>query len=362
MARTLQTLGHIAAACFLSLAFALPLAAAPPKPIPLPDAEASSEKEMKPYAELIEHTDEKIDMLPIPGGKFMMGSPDDEKGRNKDEGPRHEVEVGPFWMAKCEIPWDVYEVWSADLDIVRRKLASAAETEHDKASSLFQISQPTKPYTDMTFGMGKRGYPAICMTQHSCRTFCKWLSAKTGRYYRLPTEAEWEYACRAGTTTAYSFGDEPERLGEYAWFYDNSNEKYQKIGKKKPNPWGLHDLHGNVAEWVLDQHTTDFYGKDAGKVAKDPLAIPLKEYERVVRGGSWDGDPSALRSAARVASVEDWKQQDPQIPQSIWYLTDALNVGFRIVRPLKEPSEEEKAAKWDKSEPPQIDVDKDHSK
>lgn len=346
-----------AASILLTLLLVSRLSAAPPAPIPVKDSEAVTEKEMKPYAELLEHTDEKIEMLPIPGGKFTMGSPAGEKGRKDDEGPQHEVEISPFWMARCEIPWDVYEVWSVDMDIVRRKLANEPETERDKASLIFQVSQPTKPYTDMTFGMGKRGYPAICMTQHSCRTFCKWLSAKTGRYYRLPTEAEWEYACRAGTKTAYSFGDDPEQLPEYAWFYDNSNEKYQKVGKKKANPWGLHDMHGNVAEWVLDQHTAD-YGQFAGKEAKDPLVIPLKEYGRAVRGGSWDGDPKNLRSAGRVASSEEWKQQDPQIPQSIWYLTDALNVGFRVVRPLKEPSEEEKAAKWDKSEPPQIERNK----
>src|SRR6478735_1936433 len=128
----------------LMLLLAVHLSAAPPKPIPVKEAEAASEKEMKPYAELLEHTDEKIEMLPIPGGKFTMGSPAGEKGRKEDEGPQHEVEVGPFWMAKCEIPWDVYEVWSADLDIVRRKLASEPETERDKASAIFQISQPTK--------------------------------------------------------------------------------------------------------------------------------------------------------------------------------------------------------------------------
>jgi formylglycine-generating enzyme required for sulfatase activity len=208
----------------------------------------------------------------------------------------------------------------------------------------------------MTFNMGKRGYPAICMTQHSCRVFCQWLSAKTGRYYRLPTEAEWEYACRAGTTTAYSFGDDPAGLEEHAWWLDNSGEKYQKVGRKQPNAWGLHDMHGNVAEWVLDQHTTDFYAqcKKQG-VVKDPLAIPLQEYNRVVRGGSWDDGPRRNRTASRVGSAEDWKQQDPQVPQSIWYFTDATFLGFRIVRPLALPSAEERAAKWDKSEPPQID-------
>jgi formylglycine-generating enzyme required for sulfatase activity len=326
-----------------------------PAPLPVPNSEAKTQAEMKPYTELIEHTAEKIEMVPIPGGTFLMGSPESEKGRKDDEGPQHKVEIDPFWMSKYEITWDVYEVWMADLDIARREILGLAETPRDKIAEVFQISRPTKPYTDMTFNMGKRGYPAISMTQHSARVFCQWLSAKTGRYYRLPTEAEWEYACRAGTTTAYHFGDDPAQLGEYAWYYDNSNEKYAKVGLKKPNPWGLYDMHGNVAEWVLDQHTTDFYGKEKDGVAKNPLAIPLEEYNRVVRGGSWDADPAALRSAARQASHPDWKQQDPQEPQSIWYLTDAKHVGFRIVRPLVEPSDEEKAAKWDKSEPPQID-------
>jgi formylglycine-generating enzyme required for sulfatase activity len=258
-------------------------------------------------------------------------------------------------MAKCEIPWDAYDPWASDLDILRREALGFAETPRDKLAETFQLSQPTKPYTDMTFAMGKRGYPAICMTQHACRVYCQWLSAKTGRYYRLPTEAEWEYACRAGTKTAYSFGDDPAMLGDYAWYYDNASEKYQRIGTKKPNPWGLHDMHGNVAEWVLDQHSRGFYQESAGKVSKDPLKAPLVEYPREVRGGSWQDDPARCRSAARLGSDEDWKQQDPQIPQSIWYFTDALHVGFRVVRPLVEPSDDEKAAKWDKSEPPQID-------
>jgi formylglycine-generating enzyme required for sulfatase activity len=261
-------------------------------------------------------------------------------------------------MAKCEITWDAYEIWMSDTDIIRRQVLNVPANERDRFAEKFQISRPTKPYTDMTFNMGKRGYPAICMTQHACRVYCQWLSAKTGRYYRLPTEAEWEYACRAGTTTAYSFGDDPDLLDEYAWTLSNSDEKYQKVGTKKPNPWGLYDMHGNVAEWTLDEHTTDFYAKCKKEgIVENPLAIPLVEYPRVVRGGSWDDGPRRTRSAARVGSTEDWKQQDPQLPQSIWYFTDALHVGFRIVRPLVEPSEEEKAAKWDKSEPPQIDKD-----
>jgi formylglycine-generating enzyme required for sulfatase activity len=315
----------------------------------VPDANAASEKEMKPYIEKIEHSTAKIEMLPIPGGTFRMGSPDTEEGRNADEGPLHEVQVGPFWMAKFEVTWDSYDVWMSDLDVFYREVNKVQATRRDELADEFQKSQPTKPYTDMTFGMGKHGYPAICMTQHAARTFCKWLTRKTGRYYRLPTEAEWEYACRAGTTTGYSFGDDASELEDYAWFVDNAGEGYHKVGLKKPNPWGLHDMHGNVAEWVLDQHTPDGYRVDLAKV--NPLFVPQTLYPRVVRGGGWDKDAVALRSAAREGSTEDWIAQDPQSPVSIWYLTDALHVGFRVVRPLQEPTEEEKNKFWEYSEP-----------
>jgi formylglycine-generating enzyme required for sulfatase activity len=233
-----------------------------------------------------------------------------------------------------------------DLDIMRRDLAKVKPNGRDSAADEYQLSQPTAPYTDMSFGMGKRGCPAICMSQFGAKVYCQWLSAKTGRYYRLPTEAEWEYACRAGTTTAYHSGDDPKSLDEYAWYYDNSEEKYHPVGQKKPNPWGLHDMHGNVSEWVLDQYTTDFYGKSAGQVADNPLCLPNAIYPCVVRGGSWDDDADILRSAARVPSTEDWSRQDPQIPKSIWYHTDAQQVGFRIIRPLAEPNEKDKVEKW----------------
>lgn len=320
--------------------------------LPIDDADAKAQQEMKGYTEKVEHTDAKIDMVPIKGGKFLMGSPEDEEGRKDDEGPQHEVQVDPFWMSKCEITWDAFEVWMFDLDIQRRRVFKLDETDRDKAAEEYQISQPTEPYTDMTFGMGKQGYPAICMTQFAARTFCQWLTMKTGRYYRLPTEAEWEYACRAGTTTAYSFGDDPADLDDYAWYYDNSDEAYQKVGGKKPNPWGLHDMHGNVSEWVLDEYTTEFYGESKGKVASNPLRWPRKLFPLVVRGGAYDSDPEDLRSASRAFSDPAWYAQDPQIPKSIWYFTDALHVGFRVVRPLTEPEAAEKEAKWDKLEPP----------
>lgn len=318
------------------------------------DSQAAIESEMKAYDEVVEHADVSFRMLPIPSGKFLMGSPEDEADRRDDEGPQREVQISAFWMSATEITWDVYDVWAEDLDLFRIKTLKLSPSPRDAVADQYQVSQPTKPYTDMSFGMGKRGYPAICMTQHSCRTFCKWLSAKTGRYYRLPTEAEWEYACRAGTTSAYSFGDDPAELEDHAWYFDNTDEAYEKVAQKKPNPWGLYDMHGNVAEWVLDQYDEAGY-ESIAEQSTDPLAIPQVLNPRVVRGGGWNQFPEDCRSAARQGSTEEWRKQDPQIPKSIWYLTDALHVGFRIVRPLVEPGQQEKDERWDKSEPVQVE-------
>jgi formylglycine-generating enzyme required for sulfatase activity len=326
-----------------------------PEPLSVPDSVASSESEMKPYTEIIEQTEVKFEMVPIQGGTFLMGSPESEADRSPDEGPQHQVEIAPFWIGKHEITWDAYEIWGDELDILRRALLKTPTTPRDQIADA--ITRPTEAYTDMSFGMGTGSHPAICMTQHAARTYCKWLSAKTGRYYRLPTEAEWEYACRAGTKTAYSYGDDPADLDQVAWHLDNSDEAYHEVGLKQPNPWGLYDMHGNVAEWVLDQHVSEYAhstAEAAAEVVKNPLAIPTTLFPRVVRGGSWEDEPDRLRSAARTGSSPEWKSEDPQIPQSIWYHTDALGVGFRLVRPLVEPSDQEKAEKWDKSEPEQI--------
>src|SRR5262249_14679663 len=154
-------------------------------------------------------------MIPIPGGTFLMGSPAGEKGRKPDEGPQHPVTVKPFWMGKFEVTWDEY-----DLYWVKKGAAKPAETK-DKADA---VSRPTPPYVDPTFGYGHDGNPALNVTHHAAMEYCRWISAKTGKLYRLPTEAEWEWACRAGTTTAYSFGDDPAKLEAFAWFEKNSDE------------------------------------------------------------------------------------------------------------------------------------------
>lgn len=322
------------------------------EPVPLPDTGAKTQAEMKPYTERIPGTKVTFDMVPIPGGKFMMGSPPDEPKRAAHEGPQLEVELEPFWMGKCEVRWEEYELWGLGYDAQRKKDAKQELSARDRLADA--ITRPTKPYSDMTFGMGREGYPAICMTHLAAKVYCKWLSAMTGRYYRLPTEAEWEYAARAGTSTAYSFGQDPKNLGDYAWYFDNSEDRYHLVGQKKPNPWGLFDMHGNVAEWVLDQLTPDGY-QGRAKPCRNPLVVPQDIYPRVVRGGSWTDDPDLLRCAARRGSTSDWKMGDPQIPQSIWYHTEATFVGFRVVRPLRVPTAKE-AARYDLDEAQKFDL------
>jgi formylglycine-generating enzyme required for sulfatase activity len=305
--------------------------------------DAKTESEMKPYTNTIPGTQVSYGMTPIPSGEFMMGSPENENGRQADEGPQHKVKISPFWMGVCEVTWSEFELFMFPDEERKFKDTIATEVYVDKISDA--VSRPTKPYVEMSFGMGKEGYPAISMTQHAANKYCEWLSAKTGHYYRLPTEAEWEYACRAGTKTAYSFGDDPTVITNYAWFEKNSDFKYQKVGRKLPNPWGLYDMHGNVAEWCLDQYEPT-YEKFAGSMAEDPWVKATKPYPHVARGGAWDDSPDKLRSAARRASDKSWKQQDPQLPKSIWYHTDAQFLGFRIVRPLKVPPPEELSKYW----------------
>ena len=297
--------------------------------------DVTNETDMKPFTNTIAGTPVSYGMVPIPSGEFLMGSPDNEAGRKPDEGPQHKVKISPFWMGKCEVTWNEFELFMFPDEERKFKTSIATDPYVDKISDA--VSRPTKPYVEMSFGMGKDGYPAISMAQHAANKYCQWLSAKTGQFYRLPTEAEWEYACRAGTTTAYFFGDDPAKLEEYAWFEKNSDFKYQKVGKKKPNPWGLYDIHGNVAEWCLDQYEPN-YQRFSGPAAQDPWNKAVKNYPHSVRGGSWDDEPSKLRSAARRASDKTWKIQDPQLPKSIWYHTDAQFLGFRLVRPLKVPS------------------------
>jgi formylglycine-generating enzyme required for sulfatase activity len=305
----------------------------------------TSESEMKLYTNNIPGTRVTYAMVPIPGGEFVMGSPDSEPSRKPDEGPQHKVKISPFWMGRCEVTWNEYELFMYPDQEKQTRGTNPTDASGDKLADA--VTHPSKPYVEMSFGMGKDGFPAISMTQHAANKYCQWLSAKTGQFYRLPTEAEWEYACRAGTTTPYFFGSDTNQLKDYAWYEDNSDFKYQKVGKKKPNPWGLYDMYGNVVEYVLDQYEADFYTKSAGtSPVVDPWDKATKPYPHSVRGGSWDDPATMCRSAARRGSERAWKMTDPQLPKSVWYFSDAQWVGFRIVRPLKVPPPEQMQKYW----------------
>lgn len=278
------------------------------------------------YQQQIEGTKLSFEMKPIPAGQFAMGS---VKG-NPDEQPVHQVKIDPFWMSTYEVTWDIYEPF------VYKDFEKSSSTSIPV--QVDGVARPTKPYLDMTFGMGKENHPALAMTHYNAIQFCKWLYARTGVFYRLPTEAEWEYACRAGSKDEYSFGNDASKLGEYAWYKGNGEEKTHAVGLKKPNAWGLYDMHGNVAEWTFDQYKEDYYASFKNGVAANPVLVPDQLYSHVVRGGSYEDDAPMLRSAARTASDPVWKQIDPQVPKSNWWFPEAPFIGLRLVRPVNPPS------------------------
>jgi len=288
----------------------------------------------KTYQEIApKANDTKLTMVAIPEGTLAL---DDAR----------KIKLTPFWISSIEIPWALYQPYYQN-GLLRNKNGSLLKVEKD-TPLVDVVSQPTPQYHDM-FLSGQfdnsNEFPAMDMTHHAASKFCQWLTAQTGHYYRLPTEAEWEYACRAGTTTTYSFGDEADQLDDYAWFIDNSDETYHETGQKKPNPWGLYDMHGNVAEWVLDGYVAD-YRKGLKNGVVNPWRVPETRYPRVVKGGSWDDDPEDLSVASQKKSNKNWKMIDPQVPKSVWYHTNGQHVGFRIVRPAILPSPEEMHLLW----------------
>lgn len=286
----------------------------------------------KDYTQKIPGSDLTIELIAIEGGSFQMGSTS-----KPDEQPLHEVKISPFWMAKYETTWNLYKLYrDGNINVNQPETLDGTDVK----IKLDAVSRATAPYVDMSFGMGTDGYPAIGITQLAAAKFCEWLSAMTGHFYRLPTEAEWEYAARAATNSAYSFGE--GQIDDYAWYNGNSDEAYHQVGQKKPNPWGLYDMHGNIAEWTLDAYNETY---DTSQ-KENPWIVPTKTYPRVVRGGSWMDEPEALRSSARRGSDKSWKKRDPQIPKSLWWHTDAPFVGFRIVRPLDAPPEAEQKKYW----------------
>ncbi|MHC5009597.1 MAG: formylglycine-generating enzyme family protein [Planctomycetota bacterium] len=202
------------------------------------------------------------------------------------------------WIGKTEVTWDEFEAYYL-----------SEETDE----GVDAVARPSSPYEppDGEWGRGRR--PAMNIRRHAAERYCAWLSRETGHAYRLPTEAEWETACRGGTTTRYPFGDDEAELGDHAWYRGNSGEQTHPVGEKKPNAYGLHDMLGNVMEYC----TGSFGEGDAGPV---------------LRGGCFDDDAGDVTPAARHPMLEEWSERDPQRPRSKWWLTDGPYVGFRVAR------------------------------
>lgn len=234
------------------------------------------------YTERIAGTLVTFEMLPVAAGTVQMRTAAGDQS----------VHVGPLWVAKTEATWDLYDVYLFNLDGPAGTGAADA------------VSRPSKPYVLPGDSFGHKGYPALGMSLMAAKEFARWVSAKTGRAYRLPTEAEWVHLCRAG-------GSEPASaasLGKTAWFVTNSNDQTHPVGALPPNAVGVHDMLGNAAEWVVA-------GSDS-----------------VVMGGGFDSDAASTSCTARRPQTAAWNVSDPQLPKSRWWLTDAFFVGVRLVR------------------------------
>lgn len=236
------------------------------------------------YRETISGTLASFDMIAVPGGEITVPDP-----AKKDATVT--VKIKPFWIARTETTWDLYDIFVLKLD----EAAQTAPADVDA------VSRPSKPYGTADRGYGRQGYPVINVTYMGGEHFCKWLSAKTGRNYRLPTEAEWEYACRAGKAVP-----DGKQMADFAWFDEDTTAP---VGKRIPNAWGIQDMLGNVGEWCLDL---------AGKP--------------VLCGGTFEDSVEKMRPTTRRYSTPLWQANDPQSPKSKWWLSDGQFVGFRVVR------------------------------
>jgi formylglycine-generating enzyme required for sulfatase activity len=231
------------------------------------------------FRETIPNTLVAFDMVPVPGGTVTI------------EGAA--VTVEPFLIGRTEVTWDMYDVF-----------ALGGDTK--KAGGVDAVARPSQPYGAPDYNWGHAGFPAISVTHQAAQAFCKWLSARTGRTYRLPTEAEWMHAARLAAASA------PESRDAITWHRGNANGTTHAVGSRKPDALGLFDLFGNAAEWVA-----------------------AASGARVTRGGSFRDPLDATGPSARAPYDAAWQDRDPQLPKSSWWLSDGPFVGFRIVTAVK---------------------------
>jgi formylglycine-generating enzyme required for sulfatase activity len=202
----------------------------------------------------------------------------------------------PFYIGRTEVTWDLYDVFALGLD--RRADRSGVDA----------TARPSQPYGAPDQGWGHAGYPAIGVTRAAADAFCQWLSKKTGRTYRLPTEAEWSHVAALASGRAPFTRANADRL---AWHRGNADERTHPVATKAPDAIGLFDLFGNAAEWVTPT-----------------------DGDAAVRGGSYRDPPAAIGPAARSVQDPSWNERDPQLPKSRWWLSDGPFVGFRVVREI----------------------------
>jgi formylglycine-generating enzyme required for sulfatase activity len=272
------------------------------------------------YEQTLPDTDVSFKMISIPAGKFIIGTKDPLA--ESDETPAREIEVSAFWMEDHEVTFAEWDLYFKDSTLPQSKTIDG-------------VTRATPQYIDLTWGMGRAdNQPTNSMSQQAAVMYCKWLYSKTGFFFRLPTEAEWEYACKAGSTTAPDI----KSVAESGYSKENSAGKFHQVKQKKPNAWGLYDMLGNLSEWTMDQYDPSYYQKIK---TKDPTTTPGAKYPRTTRGGSYLDEAAQLRCTNRIPSDAKWNQRDPQIPKSRWWLTDGMFVGFRVVRPAKQPTKEE---------------------
>jgi formylglycine-generating enzyme required for sulfatase activity len=307
--------------------------------------QATTVSEFKNFTEKIPGTPVSFEMIAIPGGSFKMGSGDKEPFHKEDEAPVHTVTVSRFFMSEIEVTWDMY--WSFfSKTMSEGRIPPDDVYANNSRPDVDAISGPTPPFglPDQGWGGGER--PAITMTHYAAETFCQWLSQATGKKYRLPTEAEWEYAVRGGTETPYFFAGDPkifsnegfwrkffdadtESISEYVVYTNNSKNKTQEPQQIKANPFGLKNMLGNVMEYCADKYDPQAY-TTLGDNVTNPLITEGTEW--VVRGGNYSSDASDLRCASRDYSKNDaWLKTDPQQPKSIWWYSDIRGIGFRVV-------------------------------
>jgi len=304
---------------------------------------------MVPYRTTIPGTDVVFEMVPVRGSTFRMRS-------RQDRASEVEVTIEPFWLGRYEVTWSEYDQYC---DLLKpftrfqqlgiRKVTD--ENQIDAVTAPSAIYDPRMYFPAMADRREWPKHPATAMTQYGAKQYTKWLSKLTGRFYRLPSEAEWEYACRAGSTTSFCFGDGEGKLADYAWYFDSSDEDTHPVGLKKPNRWGLYDMHGNVSEWVLDQFSETYAPlRKAVAAGEPPIQWPTRLHPRTVCGGSWDSDAVDCQSATRAGSSVEWQQEEPMVPPSPHWLACSFvgrTIGFRIARPLNPPPIKSHAKYWD---------------